>query len=172
MIDTPILALLNFSIPFVLETDASSIGIGAVLMQNHHPITFYSRKLSKTMQGKSTYIREMFAITSIVAKWHQYLFIIQTDHKSLHNLLTQTIQTPKQQQFLSKLLGFRYTIVYKPDASNALSQAQDLEAPVATGQLFSLSYPTSSDIVVLEEELVQDQYAKQIIDELQNNPGN
>ncbi|KAJ0101241.1 hypothetical protein Patl1_05261 [Pistacia atlantica] len=57
-------------------------------------------------------------------------------------------------------------------AADALSRAHDSEAPVATGQLFSLSYPTSSDIVVLEEELVQDQYAKQIIDALQNNLGN
>ncbi|KAJ0095754.1 hypothetical protein Patl1_15585 [Pistacia atlantica] len=73
MVDTPILALPNFSIPFVLENDALGVGIGVVLMQNHHPITFYSRKLSKTMQGKSTYIREMFAITSAMAKWCQYL---------------------------------------------------------------------------------------------------
>ncbi|KAJ0044986.1 hypothetical protein Pint_05156 [Pistacia integerrima] len=57
-------------------------------------------------------------------------------------------------------------------AADALSRAHDSEAPVATGQLFSLSYPTTSDIVVLEEELVQDQYAKQIIDALQNNLGN
>ncbi|KAJ0038620.1 hypothetical protein Pint_22452 [Pistacia integerrima] len=127
MVDTPVLALPNFSIPFVLENDASGVGVE---------------------------------------------FVIRIDHKSLHNLLTQT-QTLEQHQFLSKLLGFRYTIVYIPDASNqavdALSRAQDSEALVATGQFFSQSYPTSSNIVVLKEELVQDQYAKQIIDALQNN---
>lgn len=66
--------------------------------------------------------------------------------------------------------------MYKLDASNhvvnALSWAHDSEAPTAIGQLFLLSYPTSSNIGVLEDELTHDQYDKQIIDEFQINPGN
>ncbi|XP_061359120.1 uncharacterized protein LOC133303256 [Gastrolobium bilobum] len=96
----PILALPNFKEPFVVEIDASGIGVGAVLLQNNHPIAFYSRKLAPTMHTKSTYIREMFAITSAMAKWRQYLlgvpFTIRTDHKSLHNLMNQVVQTSEQ----------------------------------------------------------------------------
>jgi len=51
----PGLVLPNFSQPFVLDTDASSVGIGAVLTQNNHPIAFFSKKLSGQMQKQSTY---------------------------------------------------------------------------------------------------------------------
>jgi hypothetical protein len=36
----PVLALPNFTQPFVLVCDSSGIGIGSVLMQNNHPIYF------------------------------------------------------------------------------------------------------------------------------------
>ena len=45
MSSCPVLAFLNFTQPFVLECDASGVGIGSVLMQGNHPIAFESRKL-------------------------------------------------------------------------------------------------------------------------------
>jgi len=43
---SPVLALPNFTQPFTLETYASGIGIGAVLLQQAHPVAYYSKKLS------------------------------------------------------------------------------------------------------------------------------
>lgn len=48
---TPVLQLPNFSALFVVQTDASSMRIGAVLLQNGHPIAYFSKELSLQIQA-------------------------------------------------------------------------------------------------------------------------
>lgn len=74
MTSTPVLRLLNFSLPFVVESDASNIGVGAVLMQEDHPVAYFSKKMGLRMQGKSAYLKELFAITEAVKKWETVSF--------------------------------------------------------------------------------------------------
>jgi hypothetical protein len=89
----PMLALPNFTLPFVLECDASGEGIGAVLMQGGHPIVFGSRKLSDLERLYSIYDKEMLAIMYALTKFRQYLvgnkFVVKTDHNSLKYFLEQ-----------------------------------------------------------------------------------
>ena len=56
------LALPNFVEEFVIETDASRFGIGAVLQQKGHPIAFLNKILAPKHQSLSTYEKELLAV--------------------------------------------------------------------------------------------------------------
>ena len=55
MVTTPVLALPNFHEPFEVETDASDIGIGAVLMQHGQPVAYLSKALGESHKAMSIY---------------------------------------------------------------------------------------------------------------------
>lgn len=124
---TPVLQLPDFTKTFEIHSDASATAIGAVLLQQNHPVAYFSKVLPTRLQTSSAYSREMYAITEAVHRWRQYLlgrrFVIQTDHQSLRSILHQTIQTPDQQRWLTKLLGFDFDIIYKPGSSNVATDA-------------------------------------------------
>lgn len=122
-----VLALPDYNQAFVLETDASGVGIGAVLMQNGRLVAFLSKVLTPRHQALSTYEKELLAIVMATQKWHYYLqgshFIIRTDHQSLKFLLEQRLSTMLQQKWLAKLMGFNYEICYKKGQENVVADA-------------------------------------------------
>ena len=127
MTKASVLRLPDFTQTFYLETDASDFGIGAVLLQNGHPLAFFSKKLGPRRRSASTYHKELYAIVEAVQKWRQYLlgreFGIRSDQKSLKELLQQIIQTPEQQLYVRKLMGYKFSIEYKTGASNKAANA-------------------------------------------------
>lgn len=135
LVQAPVLALPDFSKEFVVETDASGSGIGAVLMQGDHPLAFISKSLCPRSQAMSTYEKECTAVLLAVEKWRQYLqhapFTIFTDHRSLTHLDEQRLTTSMQQKAFIKLMGMQYKIKYKKGeenrAADALSRKEDSE---------------------------------------------
>ncbi|KAL1550842.1 hypothetical protein AAHA92_18755 [Salvia divinorum] len=127
MTSAPVLRLPNFDKTFFVETDASDFGIGAVLLQDDHPLACFSKKLGPHRRVTSTYHKELYAIVEAVQKWHQYLlgreFVIRSDQKSLKELLQQVIQTPDQQLYARKLMGYKFRIEYKTGTSNRVADA-------------------------------------------------
>jgi hypothetical protein len=71
----------------MVETDASDIGLGAVLMQDNRPIAYLSKPLSASNKLLSIYEKEFFALIIAVEKWRPYLqrqeFLIKTNNRSL-----------------------------------------------------------------------------------------
>jgi hypothetical protein len=71
---THVLELPDFTKTFVLECDVPGKGIGAIFMQDDHPLDFTtSKQLSNRHLGQYTYENEMLAILHVVDIWHPYL---------------------------------------------------------------------------------------------------
>ena len=91
----PVLAYPHSAEPFLLDTDASNVGLGVVLSQVHNGekrvIPYYSRALSKLERNYCTTRHELLAVVRAIENFHPYLygrkFTVRTDQASLQWLL-------------------------------------------------------------------------------------
>ena len=153
-----VLGLPDFTQPFVIECNASGIGIGAVLAQNNRPIAYFSEALKGTALTLSTYEEEMLAIVQSIKKWCPYLlgkpFTVCTDQKSLKYMLEQRITTPAQTRWPPKIMGYEYKIEYK----GIDNQAADSLSRVVEFQFLSISMTQADWWPKLQAEVVQDSF--------------
>ena len=162
------LALPDFSIPFEIETDASRVGVGAVLQQRGHPLAYISKALGPRNQGLSVYEKEYLAILMAVDAWRHYLlqseFILHTDQKSLIHLNEQRLHTPWQQKVFTRLLGLRYKIVYRRGEENTVADA--LSRRPHPEILLALSSPTHDWLASLQQWYTTDSEATALLAQL------
>jgi hypothetical protein len=126
LVQAPVLVLTDFSKPFSIETDASDAGVGAVLMQDHHPIAYNNKSFGPKLKGLFTH-EEFVAVLLAVEHWKSYLqlgeFHIYSDQKSLSHLNEQRLHTSWQRKVFTKLLGLNYRIAYKKGVENCATDA-------------------------------------------------
>jgi hypothetical protein len=135
-------------------------------------LAFTSKQLSERSLGKSIYEKEMLAILHAVDFWCPYLlgqrFQIKTDHQIPNYFMEQSISSPKQQKWVTKLFGYDYEIIYKKGKDNvvvdALSRKYEDE-----GSLFSLSFIVPDWLQVVRQEWLQDPKSSHLIQQLQSN---
>lgn len=146
MASTPVLQLPDFTKQFVVETDACESGIGAVLMQEQHPLAFLSKPLSVAHLQLSIYEKEFLALIMAVERWRPYLqrgeFIVKIDHQSLTFLDDQTLQSPLQRKAMARLMGLQFKIVYRQGAENLAADALSRIGHLMTIQARSEVQPT------------------------------
>ncbi|XP_061993942.1 uncharacterized protein LOC133711877 [Rosa rugosa] len=169
MTTTLVLALPNFTKDFTIECDASDLGIGAVLSQDNHPISFLSKVLAPKHRALSVYDKEMMAVVFAVQQWRPYLlghhFNIITDHRTIQHFLHQRITTPTQQKWLIKLIGYDYTVKYRAGKNNVVPDV--LSRQVELNTIVGVSSPISQFMFDLQNDTLVDPEAAQLIHELQ-----
>ncbi|GKC95235.1 retrotransposon-related protein [Tanacetum coccineum] len=171
MIKAPVLKLPNFDEPFVVETDASGIGIGAVLQQGGHHVAYLSKTLAPKHHALSSYEMELLAVIMTLDRWRGYLldrhFQIKTDHFSLKYFLDQRITTPFQSKWLPKLLGYDYEILYKKGKENQVADA--LSRTSHGGELSSMVVTTifSGLVEEVQKSYEQDSQMQLLIEKVQ-----
>lgn len=123
----PVVSAPDFSLPFLLKTDASDYAIGAVLVQGSSVIAYDSRKLNSAERNYPVHERELLAIVSALNTWRHYLlgrrFTIETDNHPTSHILTQPRLSPRQARWLDRLAEFDCEIRYKSGKINTVADA-------------------------------------------------
>lgn len=123
LVTAPILVFPDFSRPFILDTDASDFGMGAVLSQEHedrseHVIAYASKTLSKAERKYCVTRKELLAVVTSIHHFRPYLlgqeFTLRTDHGSLTRL--SNFKEPEGQlaRWLEKLQEYEFKILHRP----------------------------------------------------------
>ena len=123
--EAPVLAFPDFSKPFVVDTDASTSGVGAVLSQldsegRERPVAFISRALSTPERNYSVTRLELLAVVWALRYFKPYLlsqrFVLRSDHGSLRWLLNFKDPSGQMARWLDTLAEFDFSIVHRPGA--------------------------------------------------------
>lgn len=134
LVSTPVLAYADFSRPFILETDASHSGLGAVLSQETdgcvRPVAYASRGVRPTERNMSNYSSmklEFLALKwAVTDKFREYLLghkcIVYTDNNPLSHLQSAKLGAAEH-RWAAELAAFDLEIKYRSGQNNRNADA-------------------------------------------------
>lgn len=148
----PLLQLADFNKPFVLQTDASSIGAGAVLLQANDskdllPIAYFSRKFTDAELKYSIYEKEALSAIYAMEHFHQYLevrkFKLITDNQALSYVLNTKRKIGRLARWVERLINLDYSVEFRHGSENILADCLSrlyAETPNEDDQITSESH--------------------------------
>ena len=110
LIGAPVVQYFDVQKPTTLQVDSSQSGLGAVLLQNNHPIAYASRALTETKQNWPQIDKELLAIVFGFERFHSYVYGHLTDQNPLVSIIKKDLHkaSPRLQRLLLRL--FKYNI--------------------------------------------------------------
>ena len=124
----PVLSTPDFDHEFCVATDASNLGVGAVLYQNINNsvkyICFASSSLSPSQKNYPATKKELLGVVFALKKFRQWLwgghFTLFTDHMSLVYLFNKSSENLMLSNWADYLLQYNFTVVHCPGVLNIL----------------------------------------------------
>ncbi|CAF4223468.1 unnamed protein product [Rotaria magnacalcarata] len=165
-----ILRIPDQNLSFKIQTDASKIGIGAVLMQTHPhgdlPVAYLSKKFTQTQMNWPATEQECYAIIYAIEKWHKYLdgrsFIIETDHKPLLPFNLKQQLNSKCERWRLKLQQYQFTVRYIKGKHNTVADYLS-RSPVDNGMNDEDDYTPTKSIATQTDNYMRTQIIAPVI---------
>ena len=135
-LQAPILAFLDFDKPFLLETDASGKGLGAVLSQKqadgwYHPIAYASHIMNETEQRYHSNKQEFLTLKwTVTEQFHEYLspcgknwneFVVHTNNNPLTYIFSSANLDAAGQCWVAHLTSYNFSLEYQKGKDNTVA---------------------------------------------------
>ena len=135
-LQAPILAFPDFDKPFLLETDASGRGLGAVLSQKqadgwYHPIAYASHVMNETEQRYHSNKQEFLALKwAVTEQFHEYLspygknwnkFVVHTNNNPLTYIFSSANLDAAGQRWVARLTSYNFSLEYQKGKDNMVA---------------------------------------------------
>ena len=122
----PVLSVPDFRVPFIVATDASQYGVGAVLYQvvggKKKFIGFGAKALQKGQKNYPAPKRELLAMLFGLRRWGEMLqpqeFMVEVDHKALVHLRSE--RSFMAQDWMNYVVGFNFRVRHCPGLKHVL----------------------------------------------------
>ncbi|GBG58981.1 hypothetical protein CBR_g24330 [Chara braunii] len=131
LVSYPVLRIADPKLTFVVTTDASQYGIGAVLQKDDgnglRPLEYYSKRMPNVKVATSTYMRELYALRMALDHWEHYIlgrhFKVFSDHETLKWIKQQTTMSPTLLRWFHEIDIFDFELRHKKGCYNRVADA-------------------------------------------------